>query len=89
MERDDLLERIRNLSPEKLAELESLVDSLEQKSWRPRSVVRQQQLEALAAYAEEFGGTELDLDKDFEQAGIEHWLAMEEEAALTNAKQNE
>jgi len=42
-----------------------------------RQVRRQEVAEGIAAYAEKYAGTEFDLDKDFERAGIESWLNSE------------
>lgn len=79
METEVLIERIKSLSIDKLAEVETLVDSLAQPTIARNIDKRQARREAVAAFAAEFGGTELDLDEDFERAGIEHWLAMDKE----------
>jgi hypothetical protein len=77
MEREVLIERIRSLPPEKLVQVEALVESLEQKTEGKSLDARQTRREAVAAFAAQYGGTELDLDENFERAGIEHWLDRE------------
>ncbi len=39
-----------------------------------RQQLRTARHQAIAAYAEEMGGTDLDLDRDLESAGIEHMV---------------
>jgi post-segregation antitoxin (ccd killing protein) len=76
VEIEELLERVRALPLNQRNLIVALVNEFEtQKQARERE--RQETRAALAAFAEEYGGTEFDLDKDFEAAGIEHWLAQE------------
>jgi hypothetical protein len=42
-----------------------------------RQMRRQEVAQAIAEYAEKYGGTEFDLDPDLERAGIESWLSSE------------
>ena len=69
---DILLQKIRNQSPDKITEVEHFVDQLAAKS------SRDELYEAIAAYADEHGGTVVDLDRDFEAAAIEHRLEGEQ-----------
>ncbi len=65
MEQQELIEKIKRLPHDRIAEVEAFVDSL---SRRPsRAAIRQ----ALREYAEEHAGTLADLDPDLEAAGIE------------------
>ena len=39
-----------------------------------KAQAKQARNDAITAYAREMAGSEFDLDRDFEAAGIEHWL---------------
>jgi hypothetical protein len=69
-----LIEKVKNLSPEKLIEVEEFVDFLAQ---RATQKARQSRHEAIAAYAAQHAGTEADLDEELELAAVEHLLAEE------------
>ena len=79
METEVLIERIKRLPQEKLVQVEALVESFEQQVNGKSVDARQARRADVAAFAAEYGGTELDLDEDFERAGIEYWLAREGE----------
>lgn len=64
----ELIEKIKRLPHDRIAEVEAFVDSL---SRRPdRATIN----EALRDYALRCAGTDADLDPDLEAAGIEHLL---------------
>ena len=64
----ELIEKIKRLPHDRIAEVEAFVDSL---SRRPsRKAIEK----ALTEYALQHGGTDADLDPDLEAAGIEHLL---------------
>ena len=79
MQTEVLWERIKSLPLNRLIEIETLVDSFEQTANGTHVDARQARRAAVAAFAAEYAGTEFDLDEEFEQAGIEHWLAREGE----------
>lgn len=74
MQTERLLEKVKNLPPEKRIEVEDFVDFLAQ---RATQKVRQARHEAIAAYAAQYAGTETDLDEELELAAVEHLLAEE------------
>jgi hypothetical protein len=67
-----LIQKIRNLPPDKITAVEDFVDSLAGKSSRAELY------EAIASYAAAHAGTPEDLDRDFEAAAIEHWFDEEQ-----------
>lgn len=68
MKNQELIEKIKRLPHDRIAEVEAFVDSL---SRRPsRAAIHQ----ALREYALQHAGTVVDLDPDLEAAGIEHPL---------------
>lgn len=71
MQNSGLIEKIQNLPPETVSEVEDFVDFLAEKQ---RKSTKQKRHEELLAFAEEFAGTELDLDKELEAASAEHLL---------------
>ncbi|OLE52711.1 MAG: hypothetical protein AUG51_16825 [Acidobacteria bacterium 13_1_20CM_3_53_8] len=73
MQQETLIEKIKSLPPEKLAEVEDFVDFLAQRSAK---VARHQ---AIAAYAAEYAGSTDDLDPELEAVAVEH-MRTEEEA---------
>jgi hypothetical protein len=71
MEQQELIEKIKRLPQDSLAEVEDFVDSLT----RRESIVDRKSLhQALADYASQHAGTDADLDPDLEAAGIDHLL---------------
>jgi Protein of unknown function (DUF2281) len=72
MQEETLFEKIKSLPPERVAEVEDFVDFLAQRS--ARSSIHQ----AIAAYAAEHAGSEVDLDSELEAASLESLNAEEE-----------
>lgn len=66
----DLIEKIKRLPHNRIAEVEKLVDSVLRKPALDRAAIDR----ALTEYALKHGGTDVDLDPDLEAAGIEHLL---------------
>ena len=71
MEQQELIEKIKRLPQESLAEVEDFVDSLTR---RESSLDRKNLHQALADYANQHAGTDADLDPAFEAAAIDHLL---------------
>jgi hypothetical protein len=69
MEQQDLIEKIKRLPQESVAEVEDFVDSL-----RERSLNRTSLHQALANYAIQHAGTDADLDPALEAAATDHLL---------------
>lgn len=69
MQNSALIEKIQNLPPETVREVEHFVEFLTEKQ-----KARQRRHEELLAFAKEFGGTELDLNEELEAAAVEHLL---------------
>ena len=69
MERQELIKKIEQLPPDRLAEVEHFVELLEQVD--PDRRVRDREL---ADFIARYAGTELDLDQDLEAAAVEHLL---------------
>ena len=65
MQTETLIEKIKSLPPERLAEVEDFVDSIAQ---RDAATSRH---EAIAAYAAEHAGSAVDLDPELEAAALE------------------
>jgi len=70
MEQQELIEKIKRLPHDRIAEVEAFVDSLLRKPALDRAAIHR----ALTEYALQHGGTDADLDPDLEAAGIEHLL---------------
>ena len=66
----ELLNKIKRLPHDRIAEVEAFIDSLSRKPALDREAINQ----ALTEYALQHGGTDADLDPDLEAAGIEHLL---------------
>ena len=76
MERQELIEKIKRLPPDSVAEVENLVESLT----RGESILNRNSLhQALADYAIHHAGTDADLDPDLEAAAIDHLLQQDAE----------
>lgn len=71
MERQELIKKIEELPPDRLAEVEDFVESL----MRRNDDSDQRSLhQALTDYAIKHAGTDDDLDPDLEAASVEHLL---------------
>lgn len=68
MQNEGLLEKIRRLPPDKIAEVEDYVDFL---SARSDSARREAVYQSIAAYASRNAGTENDLAEDLEASSLE------------------
>lgn len=73
MQVEELIEKIKSLPPERIAEVEDFVDFVAQRDSASRHA-------SIAAYAAEHAGSEIDLDTELEAAALEH-LNAEEEAS--------
>jgi hypothetical protein len=71
MEQQELIEKIKRLPQDSLAEVEDFVDSLAR---RERSLNRTNLHQALTNYAIQHAGTDADLDSDLEAAATDHLL---------------
>jgi len=65
MKRQEIIEKIKRLPHNQLAEVDAFLDRLSR-----RPAIQQ----ALREYALKYGGTGVDLDPDLEAAGVEHLL---------------
>ncbi len=76
MEQQELIEKIKRLPQDSIAEVEDFVDSLA----RREAVINRQSLhQALANYAIQHAGTNADLDSDLEAAATDHLLQQNSE----------
>jgi len=71
MERQELIKKIEQLPPNRLAEVENFVESLAR---RDNDLNRSDVNQALLDYAIQRAGTEADLDPALEGASVEHLL---------------
>ena len=71
MERQELIRKIEELPPDRLAEVESLVESLTR---HDHNLDRRNLHQALSEYATQHAGTDADLDMEIEAASVEHLL---------------
>ena len=76
MEQQELIEKIKRLPQDRVAEVEDFVDSLTR---RELSLNRLALHQALANYAIQQAGTAADLDSDLEAAAIDHLLQQDSE----------
>ncbi|HMG73748.1 MAG TPA: DUF2281 domain-containing protein [Pyrinomonadaceae bacterium] len=76
MEQQELIEKIKRLPQDRVAEVEDFVESLER---RERSLNRLDLHQALSNYAIQHAGTAVDLDSDLEAATIDHLLQQDSE----------
>jgi hypothetical protein len=76
MEQQELIEKIRRLPQESVAEVEEFVDSLAR---RDGILDRKSLHQALADYAIQNAGTDADLDPALEAAAIDHLLQQDAE----------
>lgn len=76
MEQQELIEKIKRLPPDSVAEVEEFVDSLA----RREGILERKSLhQALANYAVQHAGTDADLDSDLEAAATDHLLKQNSE----------
>jgi hypothetical protein len=73
---ESLFEKIKGLPSDKISEVEDFVDFLSQRTLQQS---RRARSEAIAAYAAQYAGTEVDLAEDLERAAVEHMLSTEGE----------
>ncbi|MDX6500959.1 MAG: hypothetical protein QOG23_4219 [Blastocatellia bacterium] len=71
MEQQELIEKIKRLPQDRVAEVESFVDSLAR---REQSSDRTNLHQALSDYAIQHAGTAADIDPDLEAAATDHLL---------------
>lgn len=71
MERQELIKKIEELPPDRLAEVEDFIKSLVR---RDEDFNRGALHQALSDYAIRHAGTDADLDADLEAASVEHLL---------------
>ena len=71
MEQQELIEKIKRLPQDRVAEVESFVDSLAR---RDNSTNRENLHQALTDYATQHAGTAADIDPDLEGAATDHLL---------------
>jgi len=76
MEQQELIEKIKRLPQESVAEVEDFVDSLAR---REHSLNRINLHQALTNYAIQHAGTDADLDSDLENAASDHLLQKDSE----------
>jgi hypothetical protein len=76
MEQQELIEKIKRLPQDRVAEVEDFVDSL---SRREHSRNRMNLHQALADYAIQHAGTDADIDPDLEAAATDHLLQPDSE----------
>jgi hypothetical protein len=70
MEQQKLIEKIKRLPQDRVAEVEAFIDSLSTEPSLDRNALH----DALSDYANQYGGTEADLDPDLEAAAVEQLL---------------
>jgi hypothetical protein len=68
MERQELIKKIEQLPPDRLAEVERFVESITSDDVES---VRERRLSAISEYAAKYAGTPADLDEELEAAGVE------------------
>lgn len=76
MEQQELIEKIKRLPQDSVAEVEDFVDSLAR---REGILDRKSLHQALTNYAIQHAGTEADLDSDLEAAATDHLLQQNSE----------
>ncbi len=72
MQAETLVEKIKNLPPERISEVEDFVDFIAQRN------AASSRYQAIAAYAAEHAGSETDIDPELEAAALEHLCETEE-----------
>ncbi len=76
MEQQELIEKIKRLPPDRVAEVEDFVDALAR---REPSLNRISLHQALTNYAIQHAGTDADFDPDLETAASDHLLQQDSE----------
>jgi hypothetical protein len=71
MQTEALIEKIKNLPPERVSEVENFVDFIAERNSRST------RHEAIAEYAAKHGGSIADLDAELETASLEHLFETE------------
>jgi hypothetical protein len=71
MERQELIKKIEQLPPDRLAEVERFVESI---TGDEAGSVRERRFPAISEYAAKHAGTSVDLDEELEAAGVESLL---------------
>ena len=71
MEQQELIEKIKRLPQDRVAEVEDFVDSLARREY---SLNRTNLHQALTNYAIQHAGTDADLDSDLEAAATDHLI---------------
>ena len=74
MESQELIKKIEQLPPDRLAEVERFVESI---TGDEAESVRQDRFQAISEYAAKYAGTPADLDEELQAAGVEHLLQMD------------
>jgi len=77
MEQQELIEKIKRLPQDSVAEVEDFVDSLAR---REPSLNRTNLHQALTNYAVQYAGTDADLDPDFEAAASNQLLQQDSDS---------
>ena len=75
MERQELIKKIEQLPPDRLAEVERFVESITRTSDDVESA-RERRFSAISEYAAKNAGTSADLDETLEAAAAEHLKRM-------------
>ena len=68
MERQDLIKKIEQLPPDRLAEVERFIETI---TGDEAASVRQKRFQSISEYAAKYAGTSVDLDEELEAAGVE------------------
>jgi len=71
MERQELIKKIEQLPPDRLAEVERLVESITSDE---AESVREHRFSAISEYAAKYAGTSANLDETLEAAAAEHLM---------------
>ena len=70
MEQQELIEKIKDLPQDRIAEVEAFIDSLSRRPGLDRAALHK----ALSEYVNQNSGTNADLDPDLEAAAVEQLL---------------
>lgn len=71
MQRHELIKKIEQLPPDRLAEVERFIESI---TGDDAESVRRSRFQAISEYAAKYAGTSTDLDEELEVAGVESLL---------------
>jgi len=75
IDEDILIRKVNALPPGKIDEVIDFIDFL---AFREATAWRAKRTASIAEFAAEFGGTDIDLDEDFEAAAIDSFLSIDE-----------